>query len=120
MIKLILTTAVLSTLTASVALADEKHHSDPKSTPVKQAGMTMDKKQENMLRMHEQMHKIMEEKDPKKREQLMQEHQKMMHEHMGMMHGNMMGDGQGGMMGSGKMDTPTEKHSDHSKHSGTK
>lgn len=117
MIKLILTTAALFTLSTSVALAAEEHqhHADPKSTPVKQAGMPMNNMQDNMLKMHEQMHKIMETKDPKERELLMQEHQKMMHEHMGMMHGNMMGDGQGGMMG-----TPEEKHSEHSKHSGSK
>lgn len=56
----------------------------------------MGKMQESMLQMHEQMHKIMDAKDPQKREQLTQEHAKMMQDHMRMMHGMM---GKGGMMG---------------------
>ena len=61
--------------------------------------MQMGKMQEAMLRMHEQMHKIMAAKNPQEREQFMQEHTKMMQDHMRMMQ-NMMG---GGMMGHGKM-----------------
>jgi len=52
-----------------------------------------------MLKMHEQMHKIMQAKDPKQRDKLMQEHMQMMQEHMKTM-GGMMG---GGMMGQGMM-----------------
>ena len=40
-----------------------------------------------MLRMHEQMHKIMQSKDAKEREKLMQEHAQMMQDHMSMMQG---------------------------------
>ena len=43
----------------------------------------MDKKisvmQEGMLKMHEQMHKIMDAKNPQEREQLLQAHREMMH-----------------------------------------
>ncbi len=56
----------------------------------------MDKKmgmmQESMLKMHEQMHKILDAKNPQEREQLMQAHREMMHQHMQTMKG-------GGMMG---------------------
>ncbi len=56
----------------------------------------MDKKisvmQEGMLKMHEQMHKIMDAKNPQEREQLMQAHREMMHQHMQTMK-------DGGMMG---------------------
>ena len=38
--------------------------------------------QESMLKMHEQMHKIMDAKNPQEREQLMQEHLHMLHQHM--------------------------------------
>lgn len=50
--------------------------------------------QESMLKMHEQMHKIMDAKNPQERERLMYEHRHMMHQHMqakkdgGMMGGN--------------------------------
>ncbi len=53
--------------------------------------MHMGKMQDAMLRMHEQMHKIMDAKNPQEREKLMQEHTKMMQDHMDMMQG-MMGD----------------------------
>lgn len=56
----------------------------------------MDKKmgmlQESMLKMHEQMHKIMDAKNPQERERLMQEHREIMHRHMqAMKDGDMMG-----------------------------
>ncbi|MHB1247724.1 MAG: hypothetical protein ACYCZH_14895 [Sulfuriferula sp.] len=35
-----------------------------------------------MLKMHEQMHKIMDAKVPQMREQLMQTHREMLHQHM--------------------------------------
>ena len=62
--------------------------------------MQMDKMQENMLRMHEQMHKIMNAKNPQERERLMQQHSKMMQD-MPMMQGMMGGDAKGGKMDSG-------------------
>jgi hypothetical protein len=106
--KLILATAVSLFLIAPAALAVDEHHPVQKGAPVKDAGMPMGKMQDNMLRMHEQMHKIMQTQDPKERERLMQEHMKMMQENM-----KMMGGGQGGMMGGdGKgatMGAPTGK-----------
>lgn len=48
--------------------------------------------QESMLKMHEQMHKIMDAKEPQVREQLMQAHREMLHQHMqAMKTGSMMG-----------------------------
>ena len=41
-------------------------------------GMPMGMMQDKMLKMHEQMHKIMQAKDPKERDKLMQEHIQMM------------------------------------------
>ncbi|MHB1322109.1 MAG: hypothetical protein ACYCY0_11200 [Acidithiobacillus ferrivorans] len=82
----------------------------------------MDKKmgvmQESMLKMHEQMHKIMNSKNPQEREQLMQAHREMMHLHMqamkegGMMGQGMMGDGEnsGSGMSAGKEQKDSEKH----------
>lgn len=82
----------------------------------------MDKKmgtmQESMLKMHEQMHKIMDAKNPQEREQLMQAHREMMHQHMQamkegeMMGQGMMGDGEksGSGMGAGKEQKDGEKH----------
>jgi len=88
--------AVLATLSLStpLAFADEGHPAGKD----KKAGMTMTDKdkqmqmgkmQANMLRMHEQMHKIMDAKNPEERERLMQEHAKMMQESMHMMQGMM-------------------------------
>jgi hypothetical protein len=95
------------------ALAVEEHHPDqkgasakttPKDTKAPAAkGMPMGMMQEKMLKMHEQMHKIMQAKDPKERDKLMQEHMQMMQEHMKMMGGGMGGDAKGGMMGPGMM-----------------
>lgn len=52
-----------------------------KSMPMQSQNM-----QEKMLRMHEQMHKIMQTKDGVTRERLIQEHRTMIDEHMRMMH----------------------------------
>ena len=111
--------ATLSLTAAPMALAVEEHHVDQKGAPAKSApkdvkakdakapaakdtGMPMGMMQNNMLKMHEQMHKIMQAKDPKERERLMQEHLKMMQENMKMMQG-MMGGQKGGTMGPGMM-----------------
>ncbi len=61
--------------------------------------------QESMLKMHEQMHKIMEAKNPQEREQLMQAHREKMHQHMQTMKdsGMMGGDAKSSSdMGAGK------------------
>lgn len=77
----------------------------------------MDKKigtmQESMLKMHEQMHKIMDAKNPQEREQLMQAHREMMHQHMqAMKDGGMMGGDvkSSSGTGAGKEQKNSEKH----------
>jgi hypothetical protein len=96
-------------LSSPLAWADEIHHADKDMKPSttmagKDKPMQMGKMQENMLLMHEKMHKIMDAKNPQERERLMQEHSNMMQDNMRMMQG-MKGQG---MMGSdakgGKMD----------------
>jgi oligoendopeptidase F len=98
--------AVLATLPFSTPLAwaEEAHHSDQDKKPAttmtdKDKQMQMGKMQESMLRMHEQMHKIMQSKDAKERERLMQEHSKMMQDNMHTMQGMMGGKMDGGMKG---------------------
>ena len=99
------------------AYAVDEHHPDKPGAPAKaapgkdtkaavgkEAGMPMAMMQENMLKMHDLMHRIRDTQDPQEREKLMQEQMRMMQENMKMMHGmkgcNMMGDGaKGGMMG---------------------
>ncbi|MDO8705161.1 MAG: DUF2934 domain-containing protein [Sulfuricaulis sp.] len=52
----------------------------------------MDLMQEGMLKMHEQMHKIMDAKNPQERERLMQTQRELMRQHMqSMKEGGMMG-----------------------------
>jgi hypothetical protein len=99
--------AVLASLSLSMPLAwaEEAHHSGQDEKPAtamtdKDKQMQMGKMQENMLRMHEQMHKIMQSKGAKEREKHMQAHAKMMQDNMRMMHGMM----DCGMMEQGKMD----------------
>ncbi len=104
--------AVLATLPLSMPLAwaEDAHHPDQDKKPPtamtdKDKQMQMGKMQENMLRMHEQMHKIMVAKNPQERERFMQEHSKMMQDNMRMMGGGMMGHGtMGGDAKGGKMD----------------
>jgi len=104
--------AVLATLplSASFSWADDAYQYDKNKEPAamteKDKQMQMGKMQENMLRMHEQMHKIMAAKNPQERERLMQEHAKMMQDSMHMMHGTMGGCGMmGGDVKGGKMDS---------------
>lgn len=109
--------ALLATLplSAPLAWADTTHHAgkDSKSAmPMsdKDKQMEMSKMQENMLKMHAQMHKIMETKDPKERERLMQENMQTMKDNMQMMQmmhsrmgqGKMGGEAKGGDMGDAK------------------
>lgn len=104
--------AVLAALPLSAPLsrADDAYQYDKNKEPAaaiteKDKQMQMGKMQENMLRMHEQMHKIMAAKNPQERERLMQEHAKMMQDSMQMMHGTMGGCGMmGGDVKGGKMD----------------
>jgi len=94
--KLILVAAMATMLPVAVIVAEE-HHSGQSASPEdssKQARMM----QENMIKMHEQMHKIIDAKDPAEREHLMQEQQKTMQEHM-----KQMGAGMDGKMGPGAM-----------------
>lgn len=99
-------------LSMAVARAQDVHHAgmDKKPMTDKDQQMQMGKMQDNMLRMHEQMHKIMDAKDPQERERLKQEQLKMMQDNMQMMqgmmgsHGMMDGHAKGGKMdGGGKM-----------------
>ena len=98
-------------LSTSLARADTAHHADKDTKSAmtmtdKDKQMEMDKMQENMLKMHAQMHKIMEAKDPQERERLMQENMKTMKDNMQMMQmmhskmgqGKMGGDAKGGKM----------------------
>ena len=109
-------------LTAPVAFGDDAHHPDqkgaaPKTEPknamapaAKDAGMPMGMMQDNMLKMHEQMHKVMQAKDPKERDKLKEKHMQMMQEQMKMMGNGMMGPGMmGGDGKAGMMDAPAGK-----------
>lgn len=104
--SILVVATVAATLSVAGAYADDAHHPDKKGAPAKSVpskdakapmakGMPMGMMQEKMLKMHEQMHKIMQAKDPKERDKLMHEHMQLMQEHMKMMGG----DGKGGMMG---------------------
>lgn len=76
-------------------------------------GKQMGVMQESMLKMHEQMHKIMDSKNPQEREGLVQEHRHMMQQHMqAMKEGGMMGGEakSGSGMGAGKEQKDGEKH----------
>lgn len=73
----------------------------------KQMGMM----QESMLTMHEQMHKIMDAKNPQEREPLVQEHRHMLQQHMSAMKdGGMMGGDAKNGMGAGQEQKGGEKH----------
>ncbi|MBI3545094.1 MAG: hypothetical protein HY081_00655 [Gammaproteobacteria bacterium] len=91
---------------ADNAYPNEKNNAPSAGMTEKNKSMPMAKMQENMLRMHELMHKIMDAKNPQEREQLMQEHAKMMQSSMSMMQGMMAGHGMmGGDAKDGKMDS---------------
>ena len=109
--SLIVSLLVSLPLVTSIAWAADVHHGkDHKAAstmPMTEKDKQMDaekqmKMQENMLRMHEQMHKIMEAKTPQDREMHMKEHAKMMHDSMHMMKGTM--GGKGKMESGDKMD----------------
>lgn len=122
--KLFLLSALtIPTLYTPISWAQEAPHSDKDKKSAmtmtdKDKQMQIGKMQENMLRMHEQMHKIMDTKNPQEREKLKQEHAKMvqdMHMMQGMMgshgkmddtkgHGKAGTDARGGKMDGGKMD----------------
>ena len=78
-------------LSMPLVLADDSHHSGDKKSATamtdKDKQMRMEKMQEHMLKMHAQMHKIMEAKTPEERKQLMDEHMKMMKDGKHGMHG---------------------------------
>lgn len=112
--KLMLATAVSFLLSTPTVLAVDEHHPDQKGVTAGDASIpmggmqdNMKMMQDNMIKTHELMHKIMQASDPKEREQLMQEHLKMMQDNMKMMH-EMMGSGMmGGDMKGGMMGTPS-------------
>lgn len=97
---------VILPLSTPSVWAEEDHPSDNDKKPAatmadKDKQMQMDKMQEKMLRMHEQMHKITDAKNPQEREQFQQEYSKMMQDSMQMMQGMMGGDAKGGNMDGG-------------------
>jgi len=98
--KKLLPIVVLATLplSTSLTLAEEAHHSDKNKEPAVAMAETDKQMQKNMLRMHEQMHKIMDAKNPQERARLLQEHAKMMQDSQHMMQGMT---GGRGMMGGG-------------------
>ncbi|MHB8474441.1 MAG: hypothetical protein ACYC9K_11255 [Sulfuricaulis sp.] len=100
--------AVLATLPLSTSLsrADDAYQLSKKTNPAvamteKNKQMQMGKMQENMLRMHEQMHKIMDAKNPQERERLMRENAKTMQDNMHMMQEMMGGNAKDGKMDGG-------------------
>jgi hypothetical protein len=102
---------VLSVLLAApgAAIAVDEHHPPEKGATAAATPMKMEQMQDmqaHMLKMHEQMHKIMGAKSPAEREKLMQEHRTMMQEHMKTMRGP------GGMMGGGMMGNGMQKPMD--------
>lgn len=115
--QILLASVLAAVFAATPASADDAHHPDqgkkPAATaaaPVKPAadsGKKMEMMQEHMLKMHEQMHKIMQAKAPAEREKLMQQHRQQMQDHMQMMRGGMMGsDMMGGHGGAGAASAP--------------
>ena len=92
--RLILMAVVAVAPAACAAPGGEKHAHDEKGAPAGDAGTPMATMQDNMLRMHAQMHKIMDARDPAERARLMREHQELMRDHMKMMGGH----GGGSMM----------------------
>ena len=78
--KTLLAVAALSGLFTVAAMANEHQGA---------SGGNMDQKaqkmQQHMLKTHEQMHKILDAKDPAEREKLMAEHREMMKKQMQMM-----------------------------------
>jgi hypothetical protein len=73
----------------------------------KQMGMMY----ESMLKMHEQMHKIMDAKNPHEQVPLVQGHRHMLHQHMSAMKdGGMMGGDAKSGMGTVKEQKGGEKH----------
>ena len=66
--SMLIAVTVAAALSAPGAYADDAHHPDKKGAPAKDAkapmakGMPMGMMQDKMLKMHEQMHKIMQAK----------------------------------------------------------
>ena len=71
----------------------------------------MGEMQDSMLKMHEQMHKIMDAKNPQERESLVQAHRHMLQQHMSAMKdGGMMGGAAESGMGAGQEQKSGEPH----------
>lgn len=74
-------------------------------------GKQMGMMQGSMLKMHEQMHKIMDAKNPQERERLMQEHRQTMHQHrQAMKDGGMMGGDAKSGAGAGQEQKDGQEH----------
>jgi len=121
----VLTAAFALTLPTFTVYAEQAHHPEQQKTagdmPAQGMGDMMEKMQQHMKKMMQQMQAIHATDDPEKRDKLLQEHMQSMHEGMqmmrsmggGMMKG-MMGEGGGGMMKGmmGKGDTGMMKRGD--------
>lgn len=94
--------AFLAVAPTAFAVDDHQHSGKPAGKAGAMDEKEMTKMQQNMMRMHEQMHKIMQAKDAQERDRLTQEHRQMMREHMQAMHGK---SGDKGMMDHGQMGT---------------
>lgn len=80
--KTLLAVAALSGLFTVAAVANEHQGASGGNMNMDQKAQKM---QDHMLKMHEQMHKIMDAKDPAQRDKLMAEHREMMKKQMQMM-----------------------------------
>lgn len=78
---------------AATAFADEAHQHEQPAKPT--ASSPAGKMPEMMMRMHDQMMKILATSDPKERARLMEEHMKTMQEAMPIMQGMKEGAGMG-------------------------
>lgn len=96
--------AMIPLAVAGCATAGDADHAHAGGKPARDAGMQMSMMQDNMLVMHEQMHRIIETSDPAERARLRKEHQESMQQHMRMMRGM-----DPGAMGDPMMGTPGGK-----------
>jgi|SRR5690349_13350898 len=76
MSKLISAVIVLLLLPAAATQAADEHHSAQAGASTQDTEKSMQSIQQDMLEMHEQMHKIMDAKDPAERQKLMQQYRK--------------------------------------------
>lgn len=103
--------AIIAALSlASAAVSAEEKSAPPAGPGTQDSEQQMGMMQDHMMKMHEQMHKIMAAKSPQERQALTQEHRDMMKKQMTMMRGGMMAhDKKPGMGSDGKGGAATQK-----------